>query len=112
MTNKLISLVILIFFIITGHSYSDNQFIFPKKKPSIFKEINKNIDLEITNNLPQKKPVIQVENEKVKIEKKVEKKQLDNKKIKKQPEATNNSLVFLYPQKKPITYKLSSKEVA
>ena len=59
MTNKLISLAILIFFIITGHSYSDNQFIYPEKKPSIFKKIEKNINSKTTTNLPQKKPILQ-----------------------------------------------------
>ena len=117
MTNKLISLAILIFFIITGHSYSDNQFIYPEKKPSIFKKINKNIENEITKNLPQKKPIIQRDNKKLKIEEKLEKKQLnkkvsDAKKIIKQPKAINDNSVFLYPQKKPITYKMPAKEVA
>jgi soluble lytic murein transglycosylase len=117
MTNKLISLAILIFFIITGHSYSDNQFIYPKKKPSIFKKINKNVETEITNNLPPKKPIFQQDNKKVKIEEKLEKKQLDKrvsetKKIINQPKAINDNLVFLYPQKKPITYKITAKEVA
>ena len=38
MTNKLISLVIIIFILSTGHNYSDEQFLFPKEKPSIFKK--------------------------------------------------------------------------
>ena len=45
MTNKLISLVLLIFFLTTGYSYSEDQFLFPKKKPSVFKKIEK-IDLK------------------------------------------------------------------
>ena len=38
MTNKLISLVIIAILSI-GHAYSDEQFIFPKEKPSIFKKL-------------------------------------------------------------------------
>ena len=41
MTNKLISLVIITFILSTGRSYSDERFLFPKEKPSIFKKINK-----------------------------------------------------------------------
>ena len=37
MTNKLISLVIIIFFLSIGHTYSDSLFLLPKEKPSIFK---------------------------------------------------------------------------
>ena len=59
MFNKLISLVILTFFLLIGYSYSDNQFIYPKKKPSIFKEKNNTINQQTQNDLPQKKPVIQ-----------------------------------------------------
>jgi hypothetical protein len=41
MTNKLISLVIITFILTIGCSYSDEQFLFPKEKPSIFKKIEK-----------------------------------------------------------------------
>ena len=41
MTNKLISLAIITFFLSFGYSYSDEQFLFPKEKPSIFKKIKK-----------------------------------------------------------------------
>jgi len=40
MTNKLISLVVITFILSIGHSYSEDQFLFPKEKPSIFKKIN------------------------------------------------------------------------
>ena len=46
MINKLISLVLLVFFLTTGFSYSEDQFLFPKKKPSVFKEVQRNIDTE------------------------------------------------------------------
>ena len=42
MTNKLISLAIIMFILLIGQSYSDDQFLFPKEKPSIFKKIDKN----------------------------------------------------------------------
>ena len=54
MTNKLISLVIIIFFLSVGRSYSDGQFLFPKEKPSIFKKINKDPGKSFSSNLPQK----------------------------------------------------------
>ena len=59
MINKLISLAILTFFLLIGHSYSETQFLYPKKKPSIFKPIDKIGDKKIQSNLPQKKPIIQ-----------------------------------------------------
>ena len=43
MTNKLISLALLVFFLTAGYSNSQDQFLFPKKKPSVFKNIEKNI---------------------------------------------------------------------
>ena len=52
MTNKLISLVLLTFFLATNYSYAEDQFLFPEKKPSVFK---KNIKSETFKNLPQKK---------------------------------------------------------
>ena len=62
MINKLISLVILTFFLLIGHSYSDTQFLYPKKKPSVFKKLNETSEQKIQSNLPQKKPTIQTDN--------------------------------------------------
>jgi len=59
MINKLISLAILTFFLLIGQSYSETQFLYPKKKPSIFKPIDKTGEQKIQSNLPQKKPIIQ-----------------------------------------------------
>ena len=59
MTNKLISLVIITFFLLISHSYSESQFLFPKKKPSVFSKINRNIGQDNLKNLPQRKPIIQ-----------------------------------------------------
>ena len=58
MTNKLISLVIIMFILSIGRGYSDDQFIFPKEKPSIFKKVDKNSSPSSSVNLPQKKPSI------------------------------------------------------
>ena len=58
MTNKLISLVIIAIFLSIGRGYSDEQFIFPKEKPSIFKKINKTPIESLSSDLPQKKPLI------------------------------------------------------
>ena len=117
MTNKLISLALLIFFLTTSYSYSEYQFIFPKKKPSVFKKIDTKIASENLSNLPQKKPIIQTEgqgNEKLK-EKKAEnkKKETVEKKsiIKKVEKSNQKKIIFLLPQKKPITYKVQSKEI-
>jgi len=65
MINKLISLVLLVFFLTTSHSYSEGQFLFPKKKPSVFKKIEKIPTFEKSNNLPQKKPITQTDPKKI-----------------------------------------------
>mgnify|MGYP004000909053 FL=1 len=64
MINKFISLVLLILFLTTGYSYSIDQFLFPKKKPSVFKKIQINTETGNSNNLPQRKPIIKTEGEK------------------------------------------------
>ena len=107
MTNKLISLVILTFFFIAGHSYSNEKFLFPKEKPSIFKKIDKNKDKTFSKDLPQKKPIIekkQVQKSEVKTEK-VE----ERKKIKETPKILKPQTSFIYPQKKPAIYRASSQ---
>jgi hypothetical protein len=60
MINKLISLALLVFFLPASYSYSENQFLFPKKKPSVFKKIETNLDSQNQTNLPQKKPIFQI----------------------------------------------------
>ena len=117
MINKLISLVILIFFLTTDYGYSEDQFLFPKKKPSVFKKIETNIASENQRNLPQKKPIIKSEGrkdeqlKKIKVESKkneiVEKKPV----IKKVTKSDQKKNIFLLPEKKPITYKVQSKEI-
>ena len=117
MTNKLISLVILAFYLMTVNSYSENQFLFPKKKPSVFEKIKKNIDSESWKNLPQKKPIIQTKNQKDKVlqQKQVGKKKIEIKKNEPKEEIKikldKKANVFLLPKKKPITYKVKSDEI-
>ena len=113
MPYKLISLVFLLFFLTIGNTYSENQFILPVKKPSIFKNNDSKVQDYINRNLPQAKPRI----EKKPIEKIVlnkqnqQNKELNTKKDNSKIDTKLSKKVFLYPQKKPVTYKISSKEI-
>ena len=107
MPYKLISLVFLLFFLIINKAYSENEFILPVKKPSIFKNVEKDINLKATSNLPQKKPILQSTTSEQNIQK--EKKKIKEK-ITTQKQIVKINTGFLYPQKKPITYKTASKE--
>ena len=115
MINKLISLAILTFFLLIGHSYSETQFLYPKKKPSIFKPIDKTSEQKIQSNLPQKKPIIQndkaQEKQVLKKEKLIEKKE-DEAKVeqKKKTEEEKIKIGFVFPQKKPSIYRSVTKE--
>jgi len=116
MINKLISLVILTFFLLIGHSYSETQFLYPKKKPSIFKPIDKTNEQKIQSNIPQKKPLIQndkpQENQVLKKEKIIEKKKVEVKGEKqKKTEEKKIKVGFVFPQKKPSIYRSTAKEV-
>ena len=116
MTNKLISLALLVFFLTAGYSNSQDQFLFPKKKPSVFKNIEKNIGTTDLKNLPQRKPIIQTEAQEKKtlktdqVKRKIEIKEKEPV-LKKKVEIINDTNLFILPQKKPITYKIQSKEV-
>ncbi len=113
MINKLISLALLLLFLATSHSYSENQFLFPKKKPSVFKKIEINVSSKKLNDLPQKKPDIIAKNKK-KIEIKKDEIKIKEKKdiiLKKKSDSDKTNYTFLIPQKKPITYKIQSKTV-
>jgi len=109
MFNKLISLVIITFFLSIGHSYSDEQFLFPKEKPSIFKKINKDPSKSFSSNLPQKKPIIGQNGD--------QKKEFSNKKeevVKQKEEVKKVEVIpkkstFVFPQKKPSIYKSKTK---
>ena len=106
MTNKLISLVIIMFFLSIGQSYSDEQFLFPKEKPSIFKRIDKNFTPSSSANLPQKKPLINKPAEQKKDE--IIKNEIQKKELKK-VETDQRKSTFIFPQKKPAIYKTTTK---
>ena len=110
MLNRLISLVFLLTISNIGVVYSENGFLLPQKKPSIFKKTEKEIKKSVNQNLPVPKPTLKqkVEVKPEKIEKKEEKIK-DN--IEKKPKEEQKIFSFTFPKKKPITYKVSSKEI-
>ena len=112
MLNRLISLVILLLFLNIDKAYSETNFQLPQKKPSIFKKAEKKIQEMNNLDLPAPKPrPLQKEAETPKkIEKKKEITKIKETEKKKQ-EIEKISISFVYPQKKPITYKVSSKEI-
>ena len=110
MTNKLISLVLITFFLLISHGYTESQFLFPKKKPSVFSKIERNIQQDNLKNLPQQKPIIKEEQTKndntskeVENVKKIEE-------LKKRVEIFKDKNIFILPQKKPSIYRTSTKE--
>ena len=105
MLIRLISLAILLLLIDTNHiSLSDENFILPKDKPSVFKKIEKprapSKDL-----LPQSKPIIKTEaaQKKEEVKEKVKVKTKEEEKIVKKVEKKINVNAFVLPQKKPKT---------
>ena len=103
MTNKLISLVLIVFILSIGYSYSGEQFLFPKEKPSIFKKIKKDEGQNFSNNLPQKKPLTNQKNEPdVKVKKEI-------KDVKKAVQAISKKSSFVFPEKKPSIYRSKTK---
>ena len=109
MTNKLISLVIIMFILSIGHSYSDNQFLFPKEKPSIFKKIDKDFSPSSSGNLPQKKPLINQNQEQKKKALEKDELEIKEKKKVKKVETIQKKSSFVFPQKKPAIYRTTSK---
>ena len=96
-----------------GIAYSETNFLFPQKKPSIFKKNEKQLQENISKNLPVPKPRLEKKDDvkppqKILKEKSVEKtgKLEEKKDIKKKI-----SSLFVLPMKKPVTYKVSSKEI-
>ena len=109
MLNKLISLVLLFIFLIIGNVVSAEEFLLPAKKPSIFKTNENVVD---SKTLPQAKPIIKTE-----TTQDIEKKKTNKKIIQKtkESEISENKEVtiktsFILPKKKPVTYKIVSKE--
>ncbi len=109
MLNKLISLVLLFIFLIISNVVSAEEFLLPAKKPSIFKTNENVVD---SKTLPQAKPIIKTE-----TTQDIEKKKTNKKIIQKtkESEISENKEVtiktsFILPKKKPVTYKIVSKE--
>ena len=103
MTNKLISLAIITLILSLGYSYSEEQFLFPKEKPSIFKKIEKSPNKTFSSNLPQKKPLTdqdKVQENEVSVKEKKEVKKF---------ESIKNKSSFIFPEKKPSIYKSNTK---
>ena len=115
MLNRLISLVILLSFLNINIVYSETNFLLPQKKPSIFKKTQEEIKTNISKNLPVPKPRPEKKDQtKPKnLEKIIDKKPDKSIQIKEEKEKDKTIISsFIYPKKKPITYKVSSKEVA
>ena len=107
MLNKLISLVFLLLILNSNLVYSETNFLLPLKKPSIFKQTNKEIKETISKNLPIPKPKIQKQEQSKTEKKKEENKVVVEEEFKKKL----SSSLFVYPKKKPITYRVSSTQV-
>ena len=96
MLNKLISLVFLLFFLIINKANSENEFILPKKKPSIFKEFEKYSNSKTSEKFTSKKT-----NFKKSIQNKtLIKKKCTEKKIKPKEKNKSKKLGFLFFHKK------------
>ena len=114
MLNRLISLVFLLSFLKISIVYSETDFLLPQKKPSIFKKSEKQIQESINKNLPAPKPLLEKKGETKPAVIGQKKEPAKKKEIKtefKEEVKTQISSSFVYPRKKPITYKISSKEV-
>ncbi len=112
MLNRLISLVFLLSILNITVVYSETGFLLPQKKPSIFKKTEKQIQENISKNLPVPKPSLK---DKEKIDTKQTKKKSNPEELQKDKEVIKEgkkiSSLFIYPKKKPITYKISSKQI-
>ncbi len=111
MTNKLISLVIITFFLLIGYTYSENKFLYPKEKPSIFKKIDSNDGKSYSKDLPQKKPIIE-QNKTQKKEVNKKEKIIENKDPRKIVETKQKIDLFIFPKKKPSIYKKTTTKTA
>jgi len=111
MPYKLISLVFLLFFLFINKAYSINEFVLPVKKPSIFKKIDNKINQNINKNLPQSKPIIQSQKNEKKIIQETTKPKIAPNKNQSTEEIKFVKNSFIYPEKKPVTYKISSKNI-
>jgi len=112
MLIRLISLVFLLFFSKSLMAIEDNNFLFPKDKPSVFKKtIQKKVKDELILT-PKGKPIIK--NSETADKKKLIKKKKKSLKIIKSIEkktiiTTNKGAILISPKKKPAIYKTESK---
>ena len=112
MLIRLISLVFLLFFSKSLMAIEDNNFLFPKDKPSVFKKtIQKKVKDELILT-PKGKPIIK--NSETADKKKLKKKKKKSLKIIKSIEkktiiTTNKGAILISPKKKPAIYKTESK---
>ncbi len=107
MLNKLISLVFLLLFLNINEAYSEDSFLLPVKKPSIFKKSEEQIKDSVKSDLPAPKPSLQKKKPEITI--KAEQKK-STPEIKKETTKKITTTSFVLPKKKPITYKVSSNE--
>ena len=84
MLNRLISLVFLLSFLKISIVYSETNFLFPQKKPSIFKKSEKQIQESINKNLPAPKPLLEKKDESKPAVVEQKKEAVKNKEIKKE----------------------------
>ena len=112
MLIRLISLVFLLFFSKSLMAIEDNNFLFPKDKPSVFKKtIQKKVKDELILT-PKGKPIIK--NSETADKKKLIKQKKKSLKIIKSIEkktiiTTNKGAILISPKKKPAIYKTESK---
>ena len=101
MPYKLISLVFLLSFLITNKTYSENDFLLPVKKPSIFKQVDNKASSDLKKNLPQPKPKISTQKtNNIVVKESIEKKKISEPVIiapNKEKNLVKNN--FLFPKK-------------
>ena len=97
MPYKLISLVLLLFFLIINKAYCENEFLLPLKKPSIFKSFKDDLIKNAKNNLPQKKPTISSNQPEEKILEKDSDKKIKQKLTITDKKTIEKVNIFIYP---------------
>ena len=115
MLIRLISLVILLLLIDVNHKGLTNEkFILPKDKPSVFKKIEKSKS-QTREIIPQSKPIIKtkrnLEIKKEELKKEIVKKKEIKKIEVKKEEKKKKDTGFIFPQKKPKTVKKATASV-
>ena len=115
MPIRLISLAFLLSLFIAENVYSaENNFIFPKNKPSIFKKLKKKVIIDNKQLIPSPKPLLETK-EKITLNKNVVKNTKEKTDIKKALIKNTKDKIdlnifnnLILPKKKPKTYKIST----